>query len=502
MFINLTNHPSALWSEEQLKAAEKYGEIVDIPFPCVNEEATEAEIKQLADHYSTTIMSMGNRQDLIVHVMGEQTFCYALISKLQKEGIRCIASCTEHDTFFNEEGQKVSTFHFTRFREYYPQMAFCWWEYTKKFFCASPKRKANKKERFSWIALALLLLAEIAIVCFLQTGLSLWKWISISFASVLLLLYIIGKRYHLKFRIRSTIVSKLLANAISPSSIGTSYLLAFVIHIGWLTNAVHGLFSTNGEDFLSVSYSVAICAIGLFFLIIFFPDGRQKKDENHQQVFFTGISSINVKEEAWPKKYDALNIIPLVRILQLLNDKGNGSRMVILLTDAFKNDDKTSKVLKHIMTLVNPKATAELERHETIEGKLALLIREVAKREFPNKERQIETMEIEFTKPCSYYEDFEVAFNLLENKAKELDDTHHQLYFNLTPGTGIIGSLMTLMAIDGDRKLFYYSQEKMPNETTATDEEKELFKEKLLKPIDKSKVPLQALLSQALESIG
>ena len=30
MFINLTNHPSDKWSESQRKAAEEYGEIVDI----------------------------------------------------------------------------------------------------------------------------------------------------------------------------------------------------------------------------------------------------------------------------------------------------------------------------------------------------------------------------------------------------------------------------------------------------------------------------------------
>ena len=35
MFINLTNHPSATWSEEQLKAARQYGEIVDLHFPII-----------------------------------------------------------------------------------------------------------------------------------------------------------------------------------------------------------------------------------------------------------------------------------------------------------------------------------------------------------------------------------------------------------------------------------------------------------------------------------
>ena len=501
MFINLTNHPSGRWSDEQRKAAEQFGEIVDVPFPLVNENATEAEIEQLANQYSASILNMGKSEDLTVHVMGEQTFCFALVSKLQKEGIRCVASCTKRDTFINEEGQKVATFHFTRFREYDANApkTLRWWENIKKCINAFSREKTGEKEHYSWYAIIILLLVEVAIICLLQRGLLLYSFLTLVFA--ILVLVFIRNLSHQTFKIRSTIVSKLLANAITPTFIGTTYLLAFVLHIGWLSNAIHGLYSTNGAEFLLVLASVCVSAIGLLALIVFFPDGRQTKDADCEQVFITGISSFPQKVEAWPPKYDGLNLIPLVRILQLLNDDGRASRMVILLTDKFKNDKESFAVLKHVMTLVNPAATDEIEKHHSVQDKLALLIREVAKREFPNKAGQIERMEIEFTEPCSYFEDFEVAFNVLGNKVKELDNAEHQLYFNLTPGTGIIGSLMTLMAIDGDRELYYYSQEKMPNDATATDEEKEKFKQTLLKPVDKSRVPLQALLSQALESI-
>ena len=499
MFINLTNHPSAYWSEDQRKAAERYGEIVDIPFPQVNDNATEAEIEQLADHYSASILNMGKNEELTIHVMGEQTFCYALVSKLQKEGIRCVASCTKRDTFINEEGQKVATFHFTRFREYDVPKTLRWWKDIKKRMNAFSQKTTGEKEQYSWCAITILLLAEFAIICLQQRGLLLYSVLTL--VSAFGILFFIRKLSHQTFWIRSTIVSKLLANAITPTFIGTTYLLAFVLHIGWLSNAIHGLYSTSGEEFLLVISSVCVSTFGLLSLIVFFPDGRSMKNADCEQVFFTGISAINVKKEAWPQRYDGLNIIPLVRILQLLNDDGRASRMIVLLSDAFKSDENTFAALKHIMLLVNPKATDEIEKLHTVQDKLTILIREVAKREFPNKARQIERMEIEFTKPCSYFENFEVAFNTLENKVKEVDNAQHQLYFNLTPGTGIIGSLMTLMSIDGDRELYYYSQEKMPNEESATLEEKEIIKQKLLKPVDKSKVPLQALLSQALESI-
>ena len=49
VFINLTNHHSKYWREQQKKEAHKYGAIVDIPFPNVPAEATEDDIRRLCD---------------------------------------------------------------------------------------------------------------------------------------------------------------------------------------------------------------------------------------------------------------------------------------------------------------------------------------------------------------------------------------------------------------------------------------------------------------------
>lgn len=49
VFINLTNHLSKYWGEQQKKEAHKYGVIVDIPFPNVPAEATEDDIRRLCD---------------------------------------------------------------------------------------------------------------------------------------------------------------------------------------------------------------------------------------------------------------------------------------------------------------------------------------------------------------------------------------------------------------------------------------------------------------------
>lgn len=43
MLLNLSNHPSSLWCDEQIKAAETlFGEIVDLPFPQVDPNGDEA----------------------------------------------------------------------------------------------------------------------------------------------------------------------------------------------------------------------------------------------------------------------------------------------------------------------------------------------------------------------------------------------------------------------------------------------------------------------------
>lgn len=114
--VNLTNHPYSGWDAEQTKAARAFGECVDMPFPVVDPEAGTEEIQALAEDFMNRIIALDG--ELTVHIMGEQTFCYALISLLLKRGIRCIASCTSRDVTILPDGSKQVRFHFSRFRDY------------------------------------------------------------------------------------------------------------------------------------------------------------------------------------------------------------------------------------------------------------------------------------------------------------------------------------------------------------------------------------------------
>ena len=119
MLINLSNHPSSGWSVEQTnKAKELYGNIVDVPFPEVDPVGNEQYIHELTDEYLSRIISIQSNSPKVVHVMGELTFCYALIKKLKMQGIKCIASTTVRDVVVGADGKITKAFKFVQFREY------------------------------------------------------------------------------------------------------------------------------------------------------------------------------------------------------------------------------------------------------------------------------------------------------------------------------------------------------------------------------------------------
>ena len=117
-FLNLSNHPSTNWSEEQLTAARIFGEIKDLPFPNIDESLDETGIEALTDDYLAQIKELSGGEPCTVHIMGEMTFTYALVNKLKAEGYTCVASTSIRDVELLPDGSKQVRFHFCRFRKY------------------------------------------------------------------------------------------------------------------------------------------------------------------------------------------------------------------------------------------------------------------------------------------------------------------------------------------------------------------------------------------------
>lgn len=72
MFVNFSNHPSSLWSENQRKEAEKYGEIVDLKFPSVNPDDSRDNLIRLAECYIQQILKF---KPQCVMCQGEMLMC-------------------------------------------------------------------------------------------------------------------------------------------------------------------------------------------------------------------------------------------------------------------------------------------------------------------------------------------------------------------------------------------------------------------------------------------
>lgn len=118
MLLNISNHPSSLWNADQLNAASVYGETVDLPFPDVDPSADESVVSSLAEKYLELVVAKGTPEDVVVHLMGEFCFTYALLLLLRERGYLCVASTSRRNVVM-EDGVKKVIFEFCAFRKYW-----------------------------------------------------------------------------------------------------------------------------------------------------------------------------------------------------------------------------------------------------------------------------------------------------------------------------------------------------------------------------------------------
>lgn len=331
------------------------------------------------------------------------------------------------------------------------------------------------------------------------------------------------------------ILTKLLGNAIVPSRLGVAYLLVFVIHLGWLTDSTFNIISIGGQG-LDIRCVVPLCCSvgGLACIVSFFPDPYKKKDDGAVKVIVSGMSLMG--QYQWKKLTTALesnditgvketSIIPLIRMLVNYNEDEK-CKLLILRSNqqtkaafspikiAVKNNSTPIETLKREISIASaysdPSETEDdrnnrMKLHEEynvefltggntsdkeFEDFLKLLIKMFAHFEFPEKQELIKGMQIEFTDSCDYNK-YSECFDTMAKAIQEYDDDAHEIAFNITPGTALVSSVMTLLAIDGDKKLYYHEQSS--DKTTPS---------QAIQEVDKTKLPIENLLSQALEKIS
>ena len=404
------------------------------------------------------------------------------------------------------------------------------------------KKQYKDSKAISSLVWKLVLVAELFALFGIRGNSYIWGlWTFLGIIVTILLIFYLwkkGRQTGGEFRIKSIILTKLLANAIAPNRLGTIYLLLFVIHIGWLTNAAMSLFIDSNLQ--KVILTIIVCIVGTAILIAFFPSQKQKDRTSIQKVVVSGISSLDPK--FLTTDLDMFNIVPFVRMFQSVS----ANKIVIVMSDYFvkegyisptiiikkdsypqlytdienclKSNTLKTKLTPSQMYLSrfkfytgeesikidgkNEKSKLFLLKLGTIEGKtrnikdiksdLIQVIKETARLQFYDNKEVLATIgacDIEFTDFIADYNNFQSSFNQIVGMVQELDKDNIELYFNMTPGTATMSSVMSLIAIDGDRRLFYYSQDK------------KLPIELRLKEVYKKEIPLENLLSQALENV-
>ncbi len=129
MLINLSNHPTSNWSEEQTRAAiEQFDEIMDLPFPHIDPDADSESIVELAEQYRDKCLEIFEangykpyNKRYAVHIMGEMNFTYNVVLFLNNKAVNTVASTTYRDVEEDGNGVKISVFRFSRFRCYHPE---------------------------------------------------------------------------------------------------------------------------------------------------------------------------------------------------------------------------------------------------------------------------------------------------------------------------------------------------------------------------------------------
>lgn len=122
MLINLSNYPSENWVTEQLdEAHQKYGRVLDIPFPIISPISSLEQINIIVMEYFeriTSILDITESKSNAVHIIGDLTFSFHLLLLLKEADIKaiCSTSIIANDELNSSDSLKLK---FVRFREYY-----------------------------------------------------------------------------------------------------------------------------------------------------------------------------------------------------------------------------------------------------------------------------------------------------------------------------------------------------------------------------------------------
>jgi|GEM_PF-6056354 len=300
----------------------------------------------------------------------------------------------------------------------------------------------------------------------------------------------------------------IIAFALNFSESVASFLGIIISSVNWFAKNVLQA-DVDPTDYFPFNFSygirdgiavLLITVVALFFTLWFYPIRKRFKRNNAPKIIISGISPFSAREQLFMQS----NIIPLVSMLNTV-EESDDCKMLILMSDTWENrkyerpvvkmteDAKPVTLGEYTDTFTSGKRTAK--EWARLEEDVRKIIKEAAQKLYDTPEKQgykgkdwyENHLEICFTKPADYnhFSDcYKKLTKAMDNQ--KIDDTKYYVYFNLSPGTAVVSSVMTLVGVDADRNIFYYNQ----GDKSGTK----------IEEIDKSMVPIENLLSQALEN--
>ena len=122
-FVNISNHPMATWSEDQVIAARKLGHglVVDLEggMPLVEPDANTADLASLAAEIANRAIAQGATG---AYVATDFVLTQLVVIELQRRGVPCYSATTERKTRESQlpggATERRSVFRFIQWRPY------------------------------------------------------------------------------------------------------------------------------------------------------------------------------------------------------------------------------------------------------------------------------------------------------------------------------------------------------------------------------------------------
>lgn len=284
-------------------------------------------------------------------------------------------------------------------------------------------------------------------------------------AGWILLIIIFSIGYAKKeFDISGFTASRFLSNALGLRPLNLIFAFVFTMHLSWLCDESFELMFQNNNPLLYSLIRIGIILVGLLYIFFIFPDSKVTDKyipEEKRTVLISGLSNISIfnMEGKFAPNFETF-ILPFskfknIRKILIITSSSPLKSLDIMVKniDKLPNDCLKKYYREYVEKVESEKNSKEVT--ENIKHALEELIKKSIKLYYDDID--ISKLEFIFTDPVSY-DNMELINNALLSKLTTIKEPDEEILINISPGTSVIGGVLSISAIKGDRLLVYTKQ--------------------------------------------